>query len=147
MAGHHGLPAIVLAALLCVVGSVSEAELEPYGGYPSRFAVTGGLTDGTCSDMLRHDPAGPRIRTGLDIDRPEVAVVDVLQRHGHHFGLAVDVDTAEKLQAETGREILALALQPFWNIAFGPNVLSSGAGAQVPACSGPETNSQNGSKS
>src|SRR6187402_3782585 len=42
------------------------------------------------SDMLRHDPAGPRIRAGLDIDRPEVVVVDVLQRHRHHFGLAVD---------------------------------------------------------
>ena len=49
------------------------------------------------SDMLRHDLARPRIRTGFDIGLPEVAVVDVFQRHGHHFGLAVDIDAAEKL--------------------------------------------------
>jgi hypothetical protein len=33
---------------------------------------------GVYSNMLRHDPAGPRVRTGLDIDRPQIAVVDVL---------------------------------------------------------------------
>src|SRR6478736_5284547 len=60
------------------------------------------------SDMLRHDPAGPPIRLWRDVDRPEVVVVDVLQGHGHHFALAVDVDAAEELQAETRREIVAL---------------------------------------
>src|SRR5438445_412987 len=50
----------------------------------------------------------PSIRARLDIGRPQVAVVDVLQRHGHHLGLAVDIDAAEKLQAETGGEIFAL---------------------------------------
>src|SRR4051794_37357517 len=39
------------------------------------------------------------------------------------------------------------ALQPFAYSKVGPNVLSSWPGPQVPACSGPETNSQNGSKS
>src|SRR6478735_4836514 len=98
--------------------------------------------------MLRHDLTGPRVRARLDIDRPQSRVVDVLEGHRHDFGLAVDIDAAEELQPETGAEILACsALQPFWNIALGPNVLSSSPGAQVPACSGPETNSQNGSKS
>ena len=59
-------------------------------------------------DMLRHDPARPRIRARLDIDRPEIAVVDVLQRHRHHFGLAVDIDAAEELQAKARCEIFAL---------------------------------------
>jgi hypothetical protein len=51
---------------------------------------------------------GPRVRTGFDTDRPQIAVVNVLQGHGHHFGFSVDTDMAEKLQAKTGREILAL---------------------------------------
>ena len=34
----------------------------------------------------------------------------------------------------------------FWNTVRGPNVLSSGLGVHVPACKGPDTNSQNGSK-
>src|SRR6516225_8253060 len=38
-------------------------------------------------------------------------------------------------------------LHPFWKTARGPNVLSSVYGRQVPAWSGPEMNSQNGSKS
>ena len=77
-------------------------------------------------------PAGPRVRPRHDIDRPEIAVVDILQGHGHDPALAVDVDAAEELQAETRREVLALlALQPFWYIAFGPNVLSS---APAPRC-------------
>jgi hypothetical protein len=58
--------------------------------------------------MLRDEFTGPRVRTGFDIDRPQIAVVNVLQGHGHHFGFSVDTDMAEKLQAKTGREILAL---------------------------------------
>src|SRR3954454_21681534 len=57
--------------------------------------------------MLRHD-GWTRLRLRLDIDRPEVPVVDVLQRHGHDAGPAIDVDLAEELQSETGREVFAL---------------------------------------
>ena len=35
-------------------------------------------SEANASDMLRHDLAGPRVGTGLDVNRPEVAVVDVL---------------------------------------------------------------------
>ena len=62
--------------------------------------------------------------------------------------VAVDSDVAEELQAEAGREILALLrAAAFLKHRRGPNVLSSWPGPQVPACSGPDTNSQNGSKS
>jgi hypothetical protein len=37
------------------------------------------------------------IRPRQDIDRPEVAVVDVLQAHRHHARLAVDVGAAKEL--------------------------------------------------
>src|SRR5437899_5669122 len=57
--------------------------------------------------MLRYH-GRPRLRLRHDVDRPEVAVVDVLQGHGHHAGAAVDVNLAEELQTETGREVLAL---------------------------------------
>src|SRR3954465_11073990 len=59
--------------------------------------------------MLRHD-GWTRLRLRLDIDRPEVPVVDVLQRHCHHAGPAIDVDLAEELQSETGREVFPLRL-------------------------------------
>src|SRR3954453_16789248 len=57
--------------------------------------------------MLRHD-GWTRLRLRLDIDRPEVPVVDVLQRYGHDAGSAFDVDLAEELQSETGVEVFAL---------------------------------------
>src|SRR5437667_9281765 len=51
----------------------------------------------------------PRRLTGRHkIDRPQVRIVDVLQRHRHHTTAAVDVDTAEELQPEAWREVLAL---------------------------------------
>src|SRR5215475_2995648 len=50
----------------------------------------------------------PSIWPRQDIDRPEVAVVDVFQGHRHHARLAVDINTAEELQAGAGREVLAL---------------------------------------
>ncbi len=34
---------------------------------------------------------------------------NVLQRHRHDAGLAVDIDAAEELHPEAGREILAVA--------------------------------------
>src|ERR1700675_3465270 len=60
------------------------------------------------SDVLRHDLTGPRVRPWLDIDPPQIAVVDILQGHGHDLALAVDFDTAEELQPETGRKVFAL---------------------------------------
>src|SRR3954463_5262984 len=59
--------------------------------------------------MLRHD-GWTRLRLRLAIDRPEVPVVDVLQRYGHDAGPAIDVDLAEELQSETGREVFPLRL-------------------------------------
>src|SRR3954453_22662514 len=59
--------------------------------------------------MLRHH-GWTRLRLRLDIDRPEIPVVDGLQRHGHRAGSAIDVDLAEELQSETGREVFALRL-------------------------------------
>src|SRR5262245_20837904 len=46
----------------------------------------------------------------LDLLRPQHAVVDVLERHRHHLGLAVDGDMAEELQPEARREVVLLAL-------------------------------------
>src|SRR5260370_17238522 len=60
------------------------------------------------SGMLRQYARRPRVRPRFDVDRPEVAVIDVLQRHRHDAGLAVDIDAAEELQAEARREIFAL---------------------------------------
>ena len=75
-------------------------------------------------------------------------VADVLQRHGHHLGRAVDRDVAEELQAEQGARFSPCsALGLLKHRAAGPKVLSSSVGAQVPAWIGPDTNSQNGSKS
>ena len=99
------------------------------------------------SDMLRHDLAGPRVRTGFDIDRPEIAVVD---------SLSVTVITPVLPSMSTRPKICSR------NRARGsrpaPRCSPSGhrfraerfvewSWPQVPACSGPETNSQNGSKS
>src|SRR4051812_7996060 len=58
--------------------------------------------------MLRHHSRA-RLRLRHDVDGPEVAVVDVLQRHAHDAASPIDVDAAEELQAETGREVLALS--------------------------------------
>src|SRR5450631_2350856 len=63
---------------------------------------------GCRSGMLRQGGGRPCVGTRHDIDRPEVAVVDILQRHRHHPGAAVDVDAAEKLQSETWGEIVVL---------------------------------------
>src|SRR5260370_35685098 len=94
--------------------------------------------------MLRHDLAGPRIQSRRDIDRPQIAVVDILQRHGHDFALAIDIDTAEELQSKARGEVFALLRAAALRIhRLGPNVLSSSPGAQVPACNGPETQSKN----
>src|SRR5882757_6704106 len=60
------------------------------------------------SDMLRHQAARPRIRARVDVDRPQIAVVDVLQGHRHDFGFPVDIDASEKLQAKAGTKIFAL---------------------------------------
>src|SRR5690349_24699448 len=63
----------------------------------------------TRSDMLRHQAARPRVGLRVDVDGPQIAVVDVLQRHRHDAGFAVDIDAAEELHAETGREVFAVA--------------------------------------
>jgi len=49
-----------------------------------------------------------RVRPRLDIDRPEIAVADILQGHRHDLRPAVNIDAAEELQPETGREVVAL---------------------------------------
>src|ERR1700737_3090115 len=58
--------------------------------------------------MLRQDSRRPCIPPRLDVDRPEVAVIDILQRHRHDAGPSVDIDAAEELQPETRREVFAL---------------------------------------
>src|SRR5690348_11662275 len=58
--------------------------------------------------MLGEARGRPRVRLRQDIDRPERAVVDILERHRHHARSSVDVDTTEELQAEAWREIFAL---------------------------------------
>src|SRR4051812_28441700 len=58
--------------------------------FATRVAATG-------SDVLRHQLPRPCVRLRLDIDRPQVGVVDVLQGHGHDPGLPVDIDAAEEL--------------------------------------------------
>src|SRR5713226_10316026 len=58
--------------------------------------------------MLSQHGSRPRVRPRLDIDRPEILVADILQRHRHDFRLAVDLDAAEELQSETRGEIFAL---------------------------------------
>jgi len=49
------------------------------------------------SDRLRQQLSRPRVRARRDVDRPQRAVVDVLERHRDDFGIAVDIDAAEKL--------------------------------------------------
>jgi hypothetical protein len=60
------------------------------------------------SDMLSQHGSRPRVRPRLDIDRPQVPIVDILQGHRHDLRSAVDIDTAEELQSKTWCEILAL---------------------------------------
>ena len=60
----HGLPAIIAAVLGVIVLPCRPAGV---GGYCYRDALNSSRRR---SDMLRHDLAGPRVRTGLDIDRP-----------------------------------------------------------------------------
>src|SRR5258707_3461979 len=60
------------------------------------------------SEMLGQDSSRPRVRPGLDIDRPQIPIIDVLQRHRHDPRVTVDIDAAEELQSKTGREIFAL---------------------------------------
>ena len=47
-----------------------------------------------------------RIR-GLERGRPERAIFQVLERHGHHPAAPIDRNVAEELQAEARREIVA----------------------------------------
>src|SRR3954471_5960456 len=97
--------------------------------------------------MLRHH-GWTRLRLRLHIARTEVPVVDVLQRHCHHAGPAIDVDLAEELQSETGREVFPLRLAaPVLVHRDGTKGIVELARPQVPACKGPKTNSQNGSNS
>lgn len=65
--------------------------------------------------------------------------------HGEVLALRVDADLAEELVASSG-EVLA-AGGAATKTSLGPKVLSSLFGPNAPACSGPLTNSQNGSKS
>src|ERR1700752_3765926 len=50
--------------------------------------------------------AATRVSLRRDIDGPRV--VDVLRRHRHHTGPAIDVDASEEHKAGTGREIVAV---------------------------------------
>ena len=50
----------------------------------------------------------PRVGPRLDIDRPQIPVVDILQGHRHDLRLTVDVDATEELQPKTWGEIFAL---------------------------------------
>src|SRR5499427_3137199 len=96
----------------------------------------------------RRNAARPFLHPRLDLGRPEIVVGDILERDGHDLACPVDRHMAEELQPEAGREVVALrAAAPLLNTARRPKVLSSVCGRQVPAWSGPEMNSQNGSKS
>jgi hypothetical protein len=57
--------------------------------------------------VLSQPSCRPRVRSWFDVDRPQ-SHVDILQRHRHNVGPAVDIDAAEELQPETWRQILAL---------------------------------------
>jgi hypothetical protein len=57
---------------------------------------------------MSEDSSRPRVRLRLDVDRPEISIVDILQRHRHDAGPAVDIDAAEELQSKTWCEIFAL---------------------------------------
>src|SRR5262245_24062233 len=48
------------------------------------------------------------LRIWLDIDRPQLMVVDILERHGQHAGRSVDRHVTKELQAATWREIVTL---------------------------------------
>jgi hypothetical protein len=98
--------------------------------------------------MLRHDLTGPRVRAG-SISTDHRSELSTSFRVTVMTSVLPSTSTRPKncSPKHGARFSPCSALQPFWNIALGPNVLSSAAGAQVPACSGPETNSQNGSKS
>jgi len=54
-------------------------------------------TEARFLNVLRHDLAGARVRARVDVDRPEIVVVDVLESHRHDLGPAVDRDMAEEL--------------------------------------------------
>ena len=83
----------------------------------------------------------------IERGRPQCDVGAVAQGHRHLSAGAVDPDVTEELHAGRRRQVLLVSPGALMNFTSGPKVLSSSLGPNVPACSGPETNSQNGSKS
>jgi len=88
-----------------------------------------------------------RRRRRSERDRPQRAIGDVLERDGQRLGRPVDRHMAEELQPVAGREVIALLLAGrFLKHDMRAERAPIGTGVQVPAWSGPETNSQNGAK-
>ena len=80
--------------------------------------------------------------------RPQRHVGAIAQGHGHLPGRAVDLDVSEELQAAQGGRFWACPRpRRFRRTALPDQRVVERARPNVPACSGPETNSQNGSKS
>src|SRR5262249_48918369 len=67
----------------------------------SRLAGANGYLDFRLSDPLwsSWELSYPSTKRRVELDRPQRVVAHVLQRHGHHFGCAVDRDVTEELQA------------------------------------------------
>ena len=83
----------------------------------------------------------------LELDAVDRAAGQIVQADGHRASPRVDAEVAEELEPALGGRFGFKSRGTPVNITSGPNVASSGPGANVPACSGPATNSQNGSKS
>src|SRR5258708_33966112 len=96
--------------------------------------------------MLGQDSCRSRVRPRLDIDRPQVLIVDILQCHRHDLGLTVDVDTTKELQPEARSKIFALLrAAALLEHRRRPNGIFNSPGTHVPPLSRPDTDFQNGS--
>ena len=84
----------------------------------------------------------------IERDRPQRAILDVLERDRQVSGCAVDRHVAEELQPVARGEVVALFLaRSFLEYDLRPERAVERDRVQVPAWIGPETNSQNGAKS
>src|SRR5215475_11379692 len=107
-------------AISAVIPAERRQVREPGSTYPCRahFPVTGvlGSRVSPLARLARDDSSAPdqhvagtaRVGLGHEVDRPQVAVGDVLERHRHDAARPVDRHMAEELQAEARCQVLAL---------------------------------------
>ena len=82
--------------------SVAPAADDSYSNLGrDRHAARSALEGRSAPRDRRGARPAPKFR--LDVDRPQVAVLDILERDGHDFGGAVDFHVPKELQAVTGR--------------------------------------------